>query len=112
VRAMILTRLAKLVPTARQLVMASAVRGNQAILTGGWPAEIVQQCELEYRRACWPDGMPADFERPLDAARLYLHFLWLGSRPDLAPTGATCGASNTCVVQANDWGSSRDHWRE
>jgi len=80
-----------------------------AILTDGWPAEIVQQCELENRRACWPEGVPADFEQPLDAARLYLHFLWLGNRPDLAPTGATCGASNTCVLQANDWGSSRDH---
>jgi hypothetical protein len=53
-----------------------------ASLTEGWPAEIVRQCQLEYQRARWPVGSPADFERTLAAARLYLHFRWLGDRPE------------------------------
>ncbi len=53
-----------------------------ATLTEGWPAEIVRECELEYQRARWPEGSPADFERRLAAARLYLPFRWLGDRPD------------------------------
>jgi hypothetical protein len=53
-----------------------------ASLTEGWPAEIVRQCQLEYQRARWPEGSPADFERTLAAARLYLHFRWLGDRPE------------------------------
>ena len=56
-----------------------------AALTEGkhWPKNIVRQCEREYQRARWPQGAPAGFERTLDAARIYLHFRWLGERPDL-----------------------------
>ena len=50
-------------------------------LTDNWPAEIARQCEVEYQRVRWPGGSPADFERSLCAARLYLHFRWLGDRP-------------------------------
>jgi hypothetical protein len=39
-------------------------------------------CEEAYQRARWPEGVPAGFERTLDAARIYLHFRWLGERPD------------------------------
>jgi aminoglycoside phosphotransferase (APT) family kinase protein len=53
-----------------------------ASLTERWPVQIVRQCELEYQRARWPEGSPADFERTLAAARLYLHFRWLGDRPE------------------------------
>lgn len=53
-----------------------------ASLTDGWPAEIVGPCNNEYRRARWPWGAPADFERTLTAAQLYWHFRWLGDRPD------------------------------
>jgi hypothetical protein len=53
-----------------------------AALTERWPPEIVRQCELEYQRARWPEGSPADFERTLAVAKLYLHFRWLGDRPD------------------------------
>jgi hypothetical protein len=53
-----------------------------ASLTEGWPPRIVRQCEREYRRARWPEGPPDDFERTLAAARLYLHFRWLGDRPE------------------------------
>ncbi|HEY6192340.1 MAG TPA: hypothetical protein VI215_08470 [Bacteroidota bacterium] len=55
-----------------------------AALTEGirWPASIVRLCEREYLRARWPEGPPSQFERILDAARMYLHFRWLGERPD------------------------------
>ena len=53
-----------------------------AALTERWPPEIVRQCELEYQRARWPEGSPADFERTLAVAKLYLHFRWLGDRPE------------------------------
>jgi hypothetical protein len=55
-----------------------------AALTEGkeWSAEVVRRCEDEYKRARWPEGAPADFNRTLDAARMYLHFRWLGERPD------------------------------
>ncbi len=52
-----------------------------ASLTQGWP-EIAEDCEHEYRRTRWPEGSPADFERRLNAARLYIQFRWLGAGPD------------------------------
>ena len=54
-----------------------------ASLVERWPTETVRQCELEYRRARWPQGAPADFERLVDAARLYWQSRWLGERPEL-----------------------------
>ena len=50
----------------------------------GWTAKLVQRCEREYQRARWPEGAPADFHQRLEAARIYLHFRWLGERPDWA----------------------------
>jgi aminoglycoside phosphotransferase (APT) family kinase protein len=49
-----------------------------ASLTEDWPAEIVREWEREYQASRWPEGSPDDFERRLEAARLYLHFRWLG----------------------------------
>ncbi len=57
-----------------------------AALTEGWPPGFVEQCELEYQRARWPEGPPTGFERRLAAARLYLHFRWLGSETDRDPS--------------------------
>jgi len=51
-----------------------------ATLTEAWNPEIVRLCELEYRRARWPDSSPGDFQRRLAAARLYLCFRWLGEQ--------------------------------
>lgn len=51
-------------------------------LTDKWPAEIVQACELEYQRARYPAGAPADFTQLLALIRLLLHFRWLGDRSD------------------------------
>jgi len=57
-----------------------------AALTEGlhWSENIVRRCERAYVRARWPEGIPAGFERTLDAAKIYLHFRWLGERPDWA----------------------------
>ncbi len=46
--------------------------------------KIARRCEREYAQARWPEGPPADFQHTLDAARMYLHFRWLGERPDWA----------------------------
>jgi hypothetical protein len=53
-----------------------------ASLTERWPREIAEQCEVAYRYARWPQGLP-DYEtdRTLAAARLYLHLRWLGDQP-------------------------------
>ena len=48
-----------------------------ATLTESWGAEIERHCELEYQRVRWPEGSPAEFERRLCSARLYLQFRWL-----------------------------------
>jgi hypothetical protein len=55
-----------------------------AALTEGdrWPARVIQRCEKEYQQARWPEGAPSNFHQTLDAARLYLHFRWLGERKD------------------------------
>lgn len=39
-------------------------------LLDGWPEEVKQACTLEYRRARWPTGAPADFELALRTAWL------------------------------------------
>jgi hypothetical protein len=56
-----------------------------ASLTEGWPAGYARQYERAYRKARWPNGAPADFERRLAAARLYLAFRWLANKPDRPP---------------------------
>ena len=55
-----------------------------AALTEGirWPGKVVTACVREYQRERWPEGSPASFPPTLDAARLYLHFRWLGERKD------------------------------
>jgi len=55
-----------------------------AALTEGkhWPAVVVRKCEYAYIRARWPEGVPGSFRRTLDAGKIYLHFRWLGERPD------------------------------
>ena len=57
-----------------------------AAMTEGiyWPETMVRDCERHYQRARWPEGPPANFKRTLDASRIYLHFRWLGERPDWA----------------------------
>lgn len=52
-----------------------------ASLTESWPARTARECERAYREARWPGGAPADFERRLAAARLYLACRWLADEP-------------------------------
>jgi len=47
-------------------------------------SENARQCERAYQCARWPGGAPAEFQQTLYAARVYLHFRWLGERPDWA----------------------------
>jgi len=53
-----------------------------ASLTEGWPEDIAHQLELEYQQARWPDGSPVGFQQTLGAARLYLHFRWIGDQSE------------------------------
>jgi thiamine kinase-like enzyme len=55
-----------------------------AALTEGrhWPARVVEVCERAYCESRWPAGSPPNFRQTLDAARIYLHYRWLGERPD------------------------------
>lgn len=53
-----------------------------ASLTESWSDEISSRCEAAYATARWPGGTPQDFQRRLDAARLYLQLRWLGDRPE------------------------------
>jgi Phosphotransferase enzyme family len=78
----ILFRRGRISPVDWESAAVAAGEIDLASLTEGWPAEIVQKCELEYQRARWPEGSPIDFEQTLGAARLYLLFRWLGDRPD------------------------------
>ncbi len=53
-----------------------------ALTEGSWSPRLVRSCEREYVRTRWPQEAPPEFERTLEAARLYLHFRWLGDRSD------------------------------
>ena len=50
-----------------------------ASLTEAWPDETVVCCENAYRDARWPSakGVPSDFARRVNAARLHWAFRWL-----------------------------------
>src|SRR5262249_18570636 len=54
-----------------------------AITEGRWSPQAVRRSVTEYRQTRGPDGAPADFERTLEAARLYLHFRWLGEQAEM-----------------------------
>src|SRR5258706_13457638 len=53
-----------------------------ACLTDGWESRIADVCTATYVRTRWPEEVPADFERVLKAARLYITVRWLGDDPD------------------------------
>src|SRR5207249_336615 len=80
----VLLRRKSVFPVDWESAAISAGEIDLAALTEGdrWPAGIVRLCEREYVHARWPEGAPTAFQRRLDAARVYLHFRWLGDRPD------------------------------
>ncbi len=53
-----------------------------ATVTEGWSKAQIAQFERAYRRARWPAGAPAHFQRALDLARVYMEFRWLGDLPE------------------------------
>jgi Phosphotransferase enzyme family len=55
-----------------------------ACLTDGWNGHTERQCKLEYQRARWPGGPPADCEQTLGLGRLCLYFYNLGTEPGWA----------------------------
>jgi hypothetical protein len=59
-----------------EIDLAALTEGN------GWPERIVAECVHEYQQARWPEAAPPEFRQILDAARIYLHFRWLGERED------------------------------
>jgi hypothetical protein len=73
-----------------------------AALTEGWEDESVRECTCAYQRARWPAGAPADFEQRLAAARIYLHFRWLGEQPDQA-----CEESDRWRLEELRWAGER-----
>lgn len=52
-----------------------------ASLTERWPQEIVDGCMQEYLQFRRPEDSMAAFESRLAAAKMYLHFRWLGDNP-------------------------------
>lgn len=69
-------------PVDWQTAAVAAGEIDLAALTERWPRGVAEQCENAYRRARWGDRTPASFHETLLAARLYLHFRWLGDRPE------------------------------
>ena len=51
-------------------------------LTDKWPLDIAARCRRAYGDARFPTGLPSDWPRTLDLARLYWDFRWLGDRPE------------------------------
>jgi Phosphotransferase enzyme family len=76
----VVARLPEVYPIDWQSAAVSAGEIDVAALTEAWDPETVAACERAYAAARWPDGAPAEFAERLLAARLYLHFRWLGDR--------------------------------
>jgi hypothetical protein len=69
-------------PVDWQTAAVAAGEIDLAALTERWPRAVAEQCERAYRSARWGDNPPPSFYETLQAARLYLHFRWLGDRPE------------------------------
>jgi hypothetical protein len=82
-------------PVDWQTAAVAAGEIDLAALTERWPRAVAEQCESAYRSARWGDNAPASFQETLQAARLYLHFRWLGDRQEWTRTE-----------------QSRSHWTE
>jgi thiamine kinase-like enzyme len=47
-----------------------------------WSKKTIEKCEKEYKLSRWPNDVPINFDRKMDASRLYQQFRWLGERID------------------------------
>ena len=75
-----------------------------ASLTEEWPAETVRRCRARYVADRWPEGEPADFDRTLKAAQMYLHFRWLGNRAQWTQAPRQRGTFERIKVLATELG--------
>jgi aminoglycoside phosphotransferase (APT) family kinase protein len=78
----VLVRNGVIYPVDWESAAVAAGEIDLAALIEHWPSEIASQCRAAYVAARYPRGEPRDFELRLRAARLYLHFRWLGERHD------------------------------
>jgi hypothetical protein len=72
----ILVRDCKIYPVDWESTAVAAGEIDLATLIQAWPEHVRRECTVHYQQARWPEGAPADFERSLCAAQLYLHFRW------------------------------------
>ena len=54
-----------------------------AALTERWDDTIVAICRRAYEAERWPGGVPADADQRFAAARMFVHFRWLGDIPEV-----------------------------
>lgn len=72
---------ARVYPVDWESAAIAAGEIDLASLTERWPPQITDRCRRAYVDARWPSGAPERFADALLAARIYLHFRWLGDRP-------------------------------
>ncbi len=74
-----------------------------AALTDGkrWAEEAVRKCQRQYVQERWPQNPPAAFKVTLEAARMYLHFRWLGERPEWTCFRQGLGAALESLIDTN-----------
>lgn len=81
----ILARGGRIYPVDWQWTAVAPGEIDIACLTDRWDVEIVAACLDAYSVARWgSDGIPSDFTRSLDIARLYLCFRYMGTTRDFA----------------------------
>ena len=52
-----------------------------AMLTDGWPEDVVDECKTAYREARWPDGSNTLCAEALEIAVIYTQLRWMGDWP-------------------------------
>ena len=80
----------RIVPIDWQSTARASGTLDLAALTENWASDVVRAVVEAYVQTRWPGGAPQSFDGALWAARLHLHFRWLGDRPrwTLDPTSA------------------------
>jgi thiamine kinase-like enzyme len=80
----VLTRQGSIYPVDWESAAVAAGEIDLASLIEGWAPDDSERYSCAYRRARWPDGTPARFERTVAAAKFYWLFRWLGNGPYFA----------------------------
>ena len=77
---------------------------DMAALTEDWGADAIEECQLEYQRARWPEGPPVDFKLTLELARSYWNLRCLGCSPHLKMSKNSKWRLDHLRVVAERWG--------